>query len=687
MVKGRMLTVIKYLEKHRETGYRQIAEAIDETMRVIRYDIDKINDELSLQKLPLIEKLPKGKLKVPEDLDLSIFLEDNEFVFSSKERIKILRLIILFDTASLNIKKLSKILQVSRRSIQNDLDEIQKELEENDIYLEYKNGFYLVEKSDKSYEVRNREIRSHIKTLYKTRLTTTYEAYIKNLIYKVFLPVDLNELFLWIDGLLKKTGWIFSDQSFRWYVANICTFTWYMIKDKKLPEQEWGKTGEIGDSLKDYEKCIGKVLDQKQSEILAGFEKYTNKYVHLEVTDNLMNIADLASMLIQKMQECLRIEFDQDGILMKGLLNHLGPMIDRIKGNVQLHDDVSQFIPDKYQYVYVALKEILVKDSLLAHLTENEEIYLAIYFIGSLRRMQKNSYMNVLLICGYGYGTTAVVKDALLNSYQVFVKKSISAYQVKQFTQWADVDVVISTVDVDLPIDKPFAKVNVIFNHDDYIKLDLLGLQKRNVLTNYFAIERRLDFLSDEDKHKVMAVIKEELGYKEVRTPKKFKTLSDLLGVNDIQCIKNVDDWRDAVRQSTDILKRHGNDGERYGKNVIEGIEVRGFYSVTDQVFALLHGSENAGIEVSCMSLLISEEPVRFGEKEVNIIFCLASRDKKEHIPVVTRLMRMISTTDFIKRLKKCTTPDDAMSVIKDCEKEVEQRLAEADRYNLALLK
>ena len=675
-----MLTVIKYLEKHRETGYRQIAEAIDETMRVIRYDIDKINDELSLQKLPLIEKLPKGKLKVPEDLDLSIFLEDNEFVFSSKERIKILRLIILFDTASLNIKKLSKILQVSRRSIQNDLDEIQKELEENDIYLEYKNGFYLVEKSDKSYEVRNREIRSHIKTLYKTRLTTTYEAYIKNLIYKVFLPVDLNELFLWIDGLLKKTGWIFSDQSFRWYVANICTFTWYMIKDKKLPEQEWGKTGEIGDSLKDYEKCIGKVLDQKQSEILAGFEKYTNKYVHLEVTDNLMNIADLASMLIQKMQECLRIEFDQDGILMKGLLNHLGPMIDRIKGNVQLHDDVSQFIPDKYQYVYVALKEILVKDSPLAHLTENEEIYLAIYFIGSLRRMQKNSYMNVLLICGYGYGTTAVVKDALLNSYQVFVKKSISAYQVKQFTQWADVDVVISTVDVDLPIDKPFAKVNVIFNHDDYIKLDLLGLQKRNVLTNYFAIERRLDFLSDEDKHKVMAVIKEELGYKEVRTPKKFKTLSDLLGVNDIQCIKNVDDWRDAVRQSTDILKRHGNDGERYGKNVIEGIEVRGFYSVTDQVFALLHGSENAGIEVSCMSLLISEEPVRFGEKEVNIIFCLASRDKKEHIPVVTRLMRMISTTDFIKRLKKCTTPDDAMSVIKDCEKEVEQRLAEADR-------
>ena len=105
-------------------------------------------------------------------------------------------------------------------------------------------------------------------------------------------------------------------------------------------------------------------------------------------------------------------------------------------------------------------------------------------------------------------------------------------------------------------------------------------------------------------------------------------------------------------------------------------MEVRGFYSVTDQVFALLHGSENAGIQVSCMSLLISEEPVRFGEKEVNLIFCLASRDKKEHIPVVTRLMRMISTTDFIKCLKECRTPSDAMSVIRDCEKEVKQHAA-----------
>lgn len=125
MVKGRMLTVIKYLEKHRETEYRQIAEGINETTRAIRYDIDKINDELSLQKLPLIENYQKVRSKFQKILICLYFLRTMN-LFLPQERINILRLIILFDTENLNIRKLCEILQVSRRSIQNDIEEIQK---------------------------------------------------------------------------------------------------------------------------------------------------------------------------------------------------------------------------------------------------------------------------------------------------------------------------------------------------------------------------------------------------------------------------------------------------------------------------------------------------------------------------------------------------------------------------------
>lgn len=671
MVKGRMVKVVKYLEKHPETTYREIAEAINETERAVRYDIEKINDQLSLGHFPEIKKHSKGILKVPKFLDFSVILGEDTFVFSSRERMEILRLLILFDTNRLNIRKMSEIFQVSRRSIQNDIEKIQKELECDQIYLEYEKMFYLREESQAGYKVRSKVFRNYIKILYKMGSSGAYEEYIKKALCEIFAPIRIEDVLLWIDNIIHKAGWIFSDQSFQWYVANVCIFTWYLIRDRELPAWDWEKTGEIGNTIEEYEVCIGKTLSPKQREILSGFEKYTNKYSHLDVTSNLMNIDDMTEMLIRQMQEQLNVDFGQDGILMKGLLNHLGPMVDRIRGDVQLHDNVEGFIPDDYGYVYDCLQQILKGNALLSQLTSNEIMYLAIYFIGSIRRMKRNSYKNVLLICGFGYGTTAMVKDALLNRYQIFVKKSLSAYQVQKFRNWEDIDVVISTVDVELPVEKPFVRVNVIFNESDYIKLDLLGLQKKNVLTNYFAIERKLDFLDDVQKHKVMEIIREELGYTQVRIPGKYSTLSDLIGESDIRCVSNIPSWKQAVKECTELLKCHGNDGDQYCENIIEGIDVRGFYSVTDHEFALLHGSENAGIQVSGMSLVISEEPVKFGNKEVNVIFCLASRDKKEHIPVITKLMRMVSKTDFIRRLEKCKSSFQAMELIRSCEKEV----------------
>ena len=192
------------------------------------------------------------------------------------------------------------------------------------------------------------------------------------------------------------------------------------------------------------------------------------------------------------------------------------------------------------------------------------------------------------------------------------------------------------------------------------------------MLTNYFAIERRLDFLSEEDRQRTMDVIKEELGYKEVRMPAKYYKLTDLLNREDACCIHGTENWKQAVEYSTDILIKHGKINSSYCQNIIQGIEMQGFYSVTDNAFALLHGNETAGVNISCMSLIISEEPVWFGEKQVNIIFCLASRDKKEHVPAIIRLMRMVAATGFIEELKKCTTTDQAWNVIETCEKEVE---------------
>lgn len=673
MVTGRMVQIIRYLNRERMASYKEIAAALDIKERIVRYDIDHINDELSLRKMKSVEKYPKGMLFVPDQLDLEALIgQENGFVFSPQERLAVIRLAILFDTKNLNIKELTEKLQVSRRSVQYDVDTVQREIGKYNLCLKYDRRFKLEGESGLSYRLRSSEMKQYTELLCKNKQMSVCEQFMQERIQSVFMPVRLDDILDWIDSLAEKLGWVFSDESYQWYVSNVITFTWYLINGVELPQIEWQMEGEIDQSIGSYETCIGRKLSLKEKGILSGFARYTNRYGHFDVNLDLMTAEDLVMELVKRMGQELHMNFQQDGILMKGLLNHVTPMLERMKSSLQLNEEVYSLIPEEYSYVYRTLSEILKENELLQELTENEAVYLAVYFMGSLRRMQQERYMTALLVCGFGYGTTAVVKDALLSEFQVYVKECIPAYKVKSYEKWEDVDVVISTVQLSLPVDKPFACVHVIFEKEDYMKLDLLGLHRKSVLTNYFAIERRLNFLNKQDREMVMNVVKEELGYKEVRMPAKYYTVSDLLGEDDIRIVGKVENWREAVRLSTRILEEHGCILEEYYNSIIQGIEIQGFYSVTNHAFALLHGGEKAGVEVSCMSLIISREPVSFGEKKVNIIFCLASRDKKEHVPAVIRLVRMASTTPLIEHLKACNCREQAMQVIESCEEMVE---------------
>lgn len=668
MMKQRTIAVARYLNKERMASYREIASQLGENERAIRYDVDQINDELKLRKCGQIEKYPKGMLFVPDDLNLAAILENSEFVFSPQERVSIVRLYALFHVEKLNIRVLCDDLQVSRRTIQNDIGVVQKELEKRQMKLSYDRGFRLQETGDIGFDMRSSEMQKYIAQLYRKQSQSSYGVYIRQLVEQMMEPISLDDVLAWIDFVINTMGWTLSDETFQWYVAHVLTFTWYIKQKRLFPNLLYEEDSEIANLIPRYEALIGRTLEYDERGILSSFSKYTNRYVYFDLNADLMSAEDIALLLVKQMGKELHMDFSQDGILMKGLLNHVSAMLKRVRDHMQLQEDVSDFLPEEYTYVYTALKNVLKEHEELYALTENEMIYLVMYFLGSIRRIQESKFQSVLLICGFGYGTTTVVKDALINEYQVFVKKSISAYQLATFDGWDEIDVVISTVNVDLPVERPFAQVNVIFQKEDYIKLDLLGLRKRNILTNYLAIERKLDFLSEADRQKVLEVIQEELGYRDVRVPQKYYTLSDLLSKDAIICVDHIDDWRDAVRMCTDILQKAGKIEPSYHDSIIRGMEAQGFYSVTDNVMALLHGSESEGVRVSCMSLLISKEPIYFGDKQTNIVFCLASKDKKEHTPAIISLMRMISMTKFINLLEVCRDADMAGTVIETCE-------------------
>ncbi len=181
-------------------------------------------------------------------------------------------------------------------------------------------------------------------------------------------------------------------------------------------------------------------------------------------------------------------------ILIKGLLNHVAPMLERIKNNIRVYELSQTVIPQSYEYVFEVLKSIVLSIQPLQEISQEELIYITIHFIASIQRLRANDYKNILLICGLGFGATALLKDTLRNEYQVQVIDSIPAYDLEHYQKWEQIDIVISTSKLILPVKKTLIVVNAIFDNHDHNKLEAVGIRKKNVLTNYIAIEKDWDF-------------------------------------------------------------------------------------------------------------------------------------------------------------------------------------------------
>ena len=131
----------------------------------MRYDINRINDSLSMENKPQIEKCSKGVLKFPENLSLEEVSENNDFLYTSSERISLLLLNLLIRNENFKISQIGNELQVSRSTIKNDMNELSKSLEKDGLSIEYTDHFFLSGPEKKRASLMNREFNKYIDLL------------------------------------------------------------------------------------------------------------------------------------------------------------------------------------------------------------------------------------------------------------------------------------------------------------------------------------------------------------------------------------------------------------------------------------------------------------------------------------------------------------------------------------------
>ncbi|MGG7143057.1 BglG family transcription antiterminator [Clostridium nigeriense] len=676
MLSGRMLKLIDFLQNNYKTTYKEISNELQIKERYIRYDIDRINSLLEFNKMPLIEKHSKGVIIFPKNSDISSFAKEKNFIYSQEERTSLILLILLIDNKRLKINKLSLDFQVSRSTIKNDMTLLEENLSKNNIKINYTDHFFLDGIKSKRVALLNNEFKKYIYLLKEDVITlNAFEVYAIDIIEKAFLGIEMKDLIKWIDELLEEMNCILTEDSYKWYVSNIFVVIWFVLKGKENPLEStisMYNSHKYDEYIKKLEEIINIKIDRKKQKVLIRLLNYINKNAGLDGDIDLIFIETIVANLITTMSEEMSIDFSKDSILVEGLLNHIVPLIKRITSRINICDEVFSILSDKDMEVFKIVKDVIREIDGLKDIENYDEItYLSIHFIASIKRLTKVLNKKVLLVCGHGYGTTTILKETLLNEYQINIIDTIPVYKLLDYNNWEKIDCIISTTKLNISNEKDCVVVNPLLSDKDYINIDKLGINRKKITANYYSINRKLDFLNDSDRRKVLEIIKNELGCKNMEMQSVINKLSDLLIADCIKISYEKKSWREIVSDATRLLENQKFIDKRYENDIISTIETIGFYSVTDEYFALLHGKGGEGVKCSCMSLIVSKEAIEFGTKKARIIFCLASKDNKEHIPAIIMLMKMIKSTNLIKNLEQANSLNEIKEVIRKSELEV----------------
>lgn len=678
MINGRMLKIIYYLYDKKNTTYKDVSKDLDIKERLIRYDIEKINDFLKMKELPSIQKLPKGQLSFPEELSLDDFEQESGFIYTQEDRISLVLLLLLLEPEQVKLNKLADELQVSRSTLKNDLDLLESRLEKQHVYIQYYQNFKLSGNELHIIDLAIEEFKKYIDLIINSgESINVFEEKVLDVINDAFNSIDLKSVIMWVDELLDSVQCLLTDQLYQWYVANVLILICHIINNRKYPHEGTNINSvelTIFDApIRELENIIRKPITLENQKNLVKLLNYTNKYGKYEQSTNVIQVETITKQFISLMSERIDLPFEEDRILLEGLMNHMSALITRIKHGIKLNDNITSILSNSDIKVFEIVLSVTKEIELLNQINNDTEItYLAIHFIASMKRIKDNEYKRILLVCGFGYGTSTMLKETLVSGFQVTIVDIIPTYRINSYQNWDNIDYVVSTSPVKLPVDVEMICVNPILTQQDFTRLRNMGIPRKSTLSHYYSINQHLDFLTDDQRLRVLEVIQKELGTQLVKkTTKKINKLTDLLTFNNVVVVDQEMTWQESVYKSTDILLKQAFIDESYVKEIFDGLEDLGFYSVTDESFALLHGESDDTIQQSCMSLLINRKPIRFKDKSIKLVFVLASKDKKEHIPAVITWVRMITNTDVIEQLTQCSDTTTAYQILLECERKV----------------
>lgn len=647
----------------------EIAENLNVSNRTIRYDLEELENFLKhFDDIKVYKKARVGIwLEYPENKRsslLNLISSNKTYIkpLSTDERKYYIIKQLLQAKDIIKMQNLANELYVSRVTIHNDLEAVEDWLEKFDLKLIKKQNYGL---QISGHEINWRKAASELLSILKSNeelkmmLEQSNELhYDSRLDYKSFNQIkdlipefDLRKIETILNEAEERYMLSLTDEAHEGLVIHIA-ISLKRLKDENDIEVTKEQLMALINT-KEYEtaKWITMRLGLEfnisfsESEIayLALHILGSKLHENIQLTDQNKIIEDADVQLLEFTKELIGLisnilscNLNNDERLIKSLLLHLRPAINRMTYGLNLRNPLLIEIKSKYPAIFGACwaTSSLFEKYYKVKVSEEEIGYIAMHIGAALERI--NNSLRAIVICSSGIGTCELVAARLKKQItDINILGTYSMFELKHLNE-EDFDFIITTIPLDSIKfkNKPIVKISPFVVNEDINSI-------KNVMKK---IDRKDSGVKEENG--------ELINYK----PQLF--YEDLIFVNE-----NIKSKKELIIKTCDILVKKGYVYEDFTSSVLNREKITST-SVGNNV-AIPHGETDL-VKKSCIAVITLKEQIEWGKEKADIIFLLALKfEDKNHVKNFFKYFySILDDYNKLNRIRKSNTAKEILILL-----------------------
>lgn len=190
-----------------------------------------------------------------------------------------------------------------------------------------------------------------------------------------------------------------------------------------------------------------------------------------EIDSSESNIlSEIVEGIVEKLKEVYNWDFSYDLEFIRGLSFHLGPVMNRLRYGMNIHNPLLNDIKAKYPLAFegAVVASKCIGKYINKEIGEHEISYVAMYIGAALERMQITQKNRVLIVCATGVGSAKLLYFHLKKLFEdeMEIMDTISYYKLSSYPL-DDIDFIISTIPVEMEFNVPVIVVNPLLVDED----------------------------------------------------------------------------------------------------------------------------------------------------------------------------------------------------------------------------